>query len=69
MVVSDLDLIGIPGAPSETDTKLVVDPDRIMASSIVLEQVQSIAWRRSQILELMRGIDHCEPPAGRRHDA
>jgi hypothetical protein len=40
-----------------------------MASSIVLEQVQSIAWRRSQILELIRGIDHCEPPAGRRHDA
>jgi hypothetical protein len=44
MVVCDFDISGIAVAPDEADAPLVVDPNRVLASSIVFESLESEAW-------------------------
>lgn len=57
MVVDDLNIICSVIMPSETDTPLVVDPDRMAAAAISLHRFEAIAGRRSQIIEPLGAVD------------
>jgi hypothetical protein len=43
VVVRDLDIVGIAIAPTETDSKLIVDPDAELAGTIPSELFQTKA--------------------------
>lgn len=44
MVVRDFDVFRITVAPYEADAKLVIYSDRVLASAIVFEGLESKAW-------------------------
>src|SRR5262245_40397102 len=68
VVVGNLYFVSIPTMPSEADTKLIVNADRILADSIILQCMQPIARRGLEVLKLMRGLDHGQLPACGRQD-
>ena len=45
VVVDDLDVEGIGGAPDEADAPLIVDADAVLACAIALERLKPIAGR------------------------
>ena len=49
VVVDDLDVEGIGGAPDEADAPLIVDADRVLAFPISFQRVKAIARRNFQI--------------------
>jgi hypothetical protein len=52
VVVDDLDICGAAVRPDEADSKLIVDPDRILSLAIAGQSFEAIAWRRSQIAQV-----------------
>ena len=66
MVIDDRDVIGAAFVPAETDAPLVVDPDTVFPRSAAPEFLDAIAWRRSEVVQPLRGIDEDELPE---HDA
>ena len=52
VVINDFDFGRTRPSPSETDTKLVVNPNTVLSRTIALERLQSVAWRYAQVAEL-----------------
>jgi hypothetical protein len=60
VVIDDFD-IGRPFfRPSKTNAPLVVDPDRVLPVAVCREHLQSVSWRRPQIAEIARDMQHIE---------
>jgi hypothetical protein len=57
VIVDNLNVISIAGAPSETDAPLVVDPDAVLAGSIAFQRFEPIARRDAQEIQSRRSID------------
>jgi hypothetical protein len=51
MIIHDLDFFRSLIAPPEYDPPLIVYTDRMLASEVPLQSLQSIAWRRRKITE------------------
>jgi len=62
VVVDDLDVEGIGGAPDKADAPLIVDADAVLASTIALERLESIAGRNAQVGEGVGRIEDDEFP-------
>jgi hypothetical protein len=69
MEVRDLDLYRAFRRPNEANPELVVDPDRVLSLAIVCKRLKSIAWRRSQIAEIARGIEVAQFPPRHLHQS
>jgi hypothetical protein len=52
MVVDNLDPLGIPFVPHETDAPPVIDPDAVLARPVTAQRLQSIAGRSGQVAQL-----------------
>lgn len=66
VVVDDLDVEGIGGAPDEADAPLIVDPDAVLASTIALERLEAIAGRNARVSE---GVGRIEDDGFPKRDA
>lgn len=64
MVVADLDVEGIPALEPEADPPPVVDRDRVLALTIALQPVQSVAWRNFEIIKTCREVYVLERECG-----
>ena len=62
VVVDDLDVEGIGGAPDEADAPLIVDADAVLASAIALEGLEPVAGRNAQVGEGVGRIEDDEFP-------
>jgi hypothetical protein len=56
MIVHNLNLMGAPVVPSETDAPLVVDPDAHLPFTVAFENLKPVSWRISEILDGQRRI-------------
>jgi hypothetical protein len=57
VVVADLDILGFSISPTEADPPLLVNSDRVLIGSISNERLESVARRRTQIVEPPRSVD------------
>ena len=62
MIVGYLHVIGVAIFPCKTQSKLVVNPDYILASALFFEPVQSVMGRRFQIIKLGGCVQHGQLP-------
>lgn len=62
MVINNLDLVSVAGLPAKTHTRLIVDPNTVLAFSISAESLKSIAGWNTQVIERFRGIEKQEFP-------
>jgi hypothetical protein len=74
VVVCYFDISGVAVQPDETDTILIVDPDRILADTISLEPMEIQPWSGTKIVQrLGRGEKRQPSPSSlvelRRKDA
>jgi hypothetical protein len=60
MIVDNLDFVGIPFSPLETDTPLIIDADAVLARSIPAQLLQPIGWRASQVLQCSGVVEHAQ---------
>jgi len=60
VIVNDLNVYWAFSGPHETDSKLVIDPNTVLACTISSECLQSVSWWDSEILERRCPIEHCE---------
>jgi len=65
LVVHDLDLRRAFGRPNKAQPELVVDSDRVLSHAIARQRLKAVAWRRSQVAEIARGIEVAQFPARR----
>jgi hypothetical protein len=63
MIVDDLNVCGTFWGPNETHPKLVVYPYRVLSFAITRQRLKTIAWRRSQVAEIVRGVEVAQLPA------
>jgi hypothetical protein len=47
VIIRDLDLLGAIGSPDETEAKLLVDPDAVLALAISLQGLQGVPRRNA----------------------
>jgi len=60
VVIDDCDIFSVLTAPAEDNTKLVIDPNGILADKIAGQSFEAVAGRRSQIFELRGGVKHAQ---------
>jgi len=58
VIVNDLNVAGTFSRPYETDTKLVIDPNTLLACTIAYKCLQSVSWRDSEIVKCGCSIEH-----------
>jgi hypothetical protein len=59
VVVSDLDVEGIPARPPEAEAPLVVDSKAVLSCPATAQLLEAVPWRRSEIGERLGRIkDH-----------
>jgi len=63
VVVDDLDVVGVPVAPNEAETPLVVDPDTVLSRSVTVQCFQAISRRRRQVSQSCRAVQLPKLPA------
>jgi hypothetical protein len=51
MVIDDLNLICIPAIKAKTDPPLIVDANAPLSYTVIRQCLQSIGWRKAQILD------------------
>src|SRR5215469_617523 len=51
VIVHDLNVFGAGVGPPEAHPPLIVDPDRVLSSSLARERLQAVARRRTQVPE------------------
>jgi hypothetical protein len=61
VVIHDLNVVGIAVLPPKAHPKLV-DADAVLARSVLGQLFEPIVRRRSQVVELRRGMQHREFP-------
>ena len=60
VVVDDFDIGRSFFGPGETDTPLVVDPDRVLSPTAAGQRLQPVCRWCAQVVELPRGMKHVE---------
>src|SRR5690348_16857878 len=63
MIVHDLDVRWAFRRPNKAHPELVVDPDRVLPLAITRQRFKTVAWRRSQVTEIVRGVEVAQFPA------
>src|SRR6266700_2723905 len=63
VVVHDLDLRRAFRRPNKAHPELVVDPDRVLPLAITRQRLKTVAWRRPQVAETVRGVEVAQFPA------
>jgi len=59
MVIHDLDAVGIPILPEETNPPLIVDPDAVLAFAVTLQSLKTVGrW----CLQIFKGTSPLEHP-------
>jgi len=56
MIIHNLNVENIAFAPNETNTKLIVHPDAVLALSITFQSLKVIAWKDCKIAQLIGGM-------------
>lgn len=62
VIVDDLDVEGIGGAPDEADAPRIVDADAVLACTVALERLEPIAGRDAKVGEGVGRIEDDEFP-------
>lgn len=57
MIVGNLDVPRFAIPPFEADPPLIVDADAVLAPTIAVQRLQTVARRHTQVVESLRGID------------
>jgi hypothetical protein len=65
VVVDEFDIFRTSISPDKTDTPLCVHADAVLASAVTRQPLQPIAWRNSEILYDVGGVNELELPQGR----
>ena len=60
VVVDDFDIGGPFLSPDETDAPLVIDPNGVLATTVAAQRFKPVCWRRTQVVEIARGMEHVE---------
>jgi hypothetical protein len=60
VIVHDFDLVGSVFLQDEADAVLVIDPDAVLAGSIVRQAFQSIGRRNPQVVEVSGSFQHIQ---------
>jgi len=60
VVVSDLDMEGVPVPPNEADPPLVVESDAVLPLPVALQCFQAVAWRNTEGLKGDDGVEEQE---------
>ncbi len=60
VVVDDLDVERVGGAPDEADAPLIVDADAVLTGAIGLECFEAVAWRNAKVGERIGRIENDE---------
>ena len=60
VVIDDLDVERVGGAPDEADAPLVVDADAVLTRTGTFESLEVIAWRNTKVGERVSGINDDE---------
>ncbi len=63
MVVHDLSIVGVPVAPDEAQTPLVVDPYTVLALAVTMQSFQAITRRSCHISQLRGAVQLPKLPA------
>jgi hypothetical protein len=53
MVVDDFDIFGARLCPTEANSPLIVDPDRVLANAIALERFEPVTGRSAKVVKFM----------------
>ena len=61
MVTHNLDIIGLPILPPETDAPPVVDANAMLADTVALQSFESISSNGSQVVKISRRMKPTEP--------
>src|SRR5690242_8389092 len=51
VIVDDLDVLGTGVCPSEYDSPLIIDPDRVPARQAASKSLQSVSWWHGQVVQ------------------
>jgi hypothetical protein len=60
VIVDNLDFVGIPVSPLETDAPLIIDTNAMLAQPIAYQFFQAIGWRASQVLQRSGVVEHAQ---------
>ena len=58
MVVDDCDVPSAVVSPAKTDSPLVIDADAVLSTPATAELLQSVAWRHTQVVQVLRAVEH-----------
>jgi hypothetical protein len=58
MVVDDFDVPSAVISPSKADSPLVIDSNAVLAAPITAKFLQSVAWRRTKVVQVFRTVEH-----------
>jgi hypothetical protein len=61
VIVAELDIVCVAVDETKTNAPLIVHRYRMLSRSVVLQRVQPITWRHSQICELSRHVHVFQP--------
>jgi len=64
VIVNDLNIGRTRIGPSETDPKLIVDPDAVLSFPVASQSLKSVAGRNPQVLQNMRLVQLIEATPG-----
>lgn len=60
MIIGDLHPFRPGVGPYETYPPLVIDADRVLSGTVILQGLKRVARRRAQVAEFVGGIEHGE---------
>lgn len=60
VIIGDVDPVGVPSAPNETDSVLVVNPNTVLSLSVASQFLQAVARRRFQVVYRCRTVQYRE---------
>src|SRR5262249_13312373 len=58
VIIGNLNLFRVTAGPHKADPKLVIDPDRVLSGAGMLQRLEAITWRSSQVTQLPSGVQH-----------
>jgi len=57
VVIDDFDIPGVAVIPFEADSPLIIDSDAVLAFPVILQLLEAIAWRDSEVIEADGSMD------------
>lgn len=63
-MVRDFDLIGVTVFPYKTDSRLIVDPKRVLSAAVAFETVEPVCGRNLEIFQSCCRIQHLQFATG-----